>query len=149
MSAAIAVVGLAVSVGPATAADSQGRSSERNLKDAGEGQFEVLEAADQYAEARTAPADMVDAGAFSAAYAVYKSLPVTPGSWTEKTTVPYNSDDPRYRDPVWSNSGGGAQHVAGRMTSLAVEFDQTGQPSTQARLTAASGRSPAPDRGNR
>ncbi len=121
MSAAIAVVGLAVSVGPATAADSQGRSSERNLKDAGEGQFEVLEAADQYAEARTAPADMVDAGAFSAAYAIYKNLPVTPGSWTEKTTVPYNSDDPRYRDPVWSNSGGGAQHVGGRMTALAVD----------------------------
>jgi hypothetical protein len=121
MSAAIAVVGLAVSVNPATAADSQARSSERNLKDAGEGQFEVLEAADQYAEARTAPADMVDAGAFSAAYAVYKNLPVTPGSWTEKTTVPYNSDDPRYRDPVWSNSGGGAQHVAGRITALAVD----------------------------
>jgi hypothetical protein len=121
MSAAIAVVGLAVSVSPATAADSPGRSGERDLKSAGEGQFEVLEAADQYAEARTAPADMVDAGAFSAAYAVYKNMPVTPGTWAEKTTVPYNSDDPRYRDPVWSNSGGGAQHVAGRMTALAVD----------------------------
>jgi hypothetical protein len=121
MSAAIAVVGLAVSVSPATAADSNGRSAERDLKEAGEGQFEVLEAADQYAEARTAPADQVDAGAFTQAYGVYKTMPVTPGTWTEKTTVAYNSDDARYRDPVWSNSGGGAQHVAGRMTALAVD----------------------------
>ena len=91
------------------------------LTEAGEGKFEVLEQADQYAEARTSPAELVDAGAFSAAYAVYKNLAVTPGTWTEKTTVPYDSDAHNYRDPVWSNSGGGAQHVGGRMTALAVD----------------------------
>src|SRR5205814_9763279 len=39
----------------------------------------------------------------------------------EVTKAPYDSDAHGYRDPVWSNSGGGAQHVAGRMTALAVD----------------------------
>src|SRR5439155_24038283 len=34
---------------------------------------------------------------------------------------PYNSDAQGYRDPVWSNSGGGAGNVGGRMTALAVD----------------------------
>jgi sugar lactone lactonase YvrE len=37
------------------------------------------------------------------------------------TTRPYNSDDPRYRDPFASNSSGGAGNVAGRITGLAVD----------------------------
>jgi hypothetical protein len=108
-------------VTPANAGDTSSRSSERKLTEAAEGNFEVLEQADQYAEARTSPADFVDAGAFSAGYAAYKLLPVVGGSWTEATTKPYDSDAHGYRDPVWSNSGGGAQHVAGRMTSLALD----------------------------
>ena len=107
----LAAFGLLLVVTPVLAGGSQGRSAERKLSEAAEGKFEVLEQADQYAEARTAPADLVDAGAFSAAYAVYKSMAVTPGTWSEKTTVPYDSDAHGYRDPVWSNSGGGAQHV--------------------------------------
>jgi hypothetical protein len=120
LSTALAVVGLVVA-SPASGADPNGRSPERDLSNAAEGRFEVLEAADQYAEARTAPAELVDAGAFSGAYAAYKNLAVTPGTWTQKTTVPYDSDAHNYRDPVWSNSGGGAQHVAGRMTALAAD----------------------------
>ena len=117
----LAAFGLLLVVTPVLAGGSQGRSAERKLSEAAEGKFEVLEQADQYAEARTAPADLVDAGAFSAAYAVYKSMAVTPGTWSEKTTVPYDSDAHGYRDPVWSNSGGGAQHVGGRMTALALD----------------------------
>jgi hypothetical protein len=98
-----------------------GRSSERELTEAAEGTFEVLEAANQYAEARTAPADEVDAGAFSGAYLAAKNLPTFGGAWTELTTKPYDSDDPNYRDPVWSNSGGGAGLVSGRATALAVD----------------------------
>jgi len=98
-----------------------GKSSERKLTEAGEGTFEVLEAADQYAEARTAPADVVDPGAFSDAYLVAKNLPTFGGSWSEATTSDYNSDAHGYRDPVWSNSGGGAGLVSGRVTSLAVD----------------------------
>lgn len=112
---------LLFAVSPVFAGGGQGRSSERALKDAAEGNYDVLEQADQYAEARTAPAGVVDAGAFSAAYATYKNMPVTPGTWSEVTNKPYDSDAHGYRDPVWSNSGGGAQHVAGRMTALAVD----------------------------
>ena len=62
---------------------------------------------------------MVDAGAFSAAYLAAKSLPTFGGPWTEKTTRDYDSDAHGYRDPVWSNSGGGAGLVSGRVTALA------------------------------
>jgi hypothetical protein len=117
----LAALGLLLAVTPVLAGGSQGRSSERKLTEAAKGNFEVLEQADQYAEARTAPADLVDAGAFSGAYAVYKNMNVTPGTWVERTIVPYDSDAHNYRDPVWSNSGGGAQHVAGRMTALALD----------------------------
>ena len=115
---AVALAATPVLAGSTT---SPGRSSERALTEAGEGTFEILEAADQYAEARTAPADTVDAGAFTGAYAAAKSLPLVGGSWSELTTKPYDSDAHGYRDPKWSNSGGGSGIVAGRMTALAVD----------------------------
>jgi hypothetical protein len=116
-----AALGFVFTVAPGLAGSSTGRSSERALTKAAEGQFEVLEAATQYSEARTAPAHTVDAGAFSGAYAAAANLPLTATSWSEVTRAPYDSDAHGYRDPVWSNSGGGAQHVAGRMTALAVD----------------------------
>jgi len=118
----LAALGLVFAVAPGLAGSttSNGKSSERVLKDAGEGTFDVLEAANQYAEARTAPADVVDAGAFSGAYLAAKNLPLFPGTWSEITNKPYNSDAQGYRDPVWSNSGGGARNVGGRMTALAI-----------------------------
>ena len=64
LSAALAVIGL-VAAGPASGAGPNERSPERDLSSAAEGRFEVLEAADQYAEARTSPAELVDAGAFT------------------------------------------------------------------------------------
>src|SRR5207247_7053878 len=100
---------------------STGKSSERRLTDAVQGTWDVLAQADQSAEARTAPADMVDAGAFSDAYLQAKNLPLVGGPWTEITTKPYDSDAHGYRDPVWSNSGGGAGIVGGRTTALAVD----------------------------
>src|SRR6266567_9157526 len=86
-----------------------------------DGSFQVMEQADQYAEARTAPAGSIDPGAFTAAYAQAANLPLYPGTWSEITTKPYNSDAQGYRDPVWSNSGGGAGVVGGRTTALAVD----------------------------
>ncbi|HLO30632.1 MAG TPA: hypothetical protein VK249_15920, partial [Anaerolineales bacterium] len=59
-------------------------------------------------------------GAYSAAFTSLQALPVSGGSWTEVTVRPYDSDDPRYRDPVFSNSSGGAGLVAGRITGLAA-----------------------------
>src|SRR5437773_8791436 len=85
----------------------------------GDETVEALNAAAEYAQARTAPG-LVLPGAYSAAFASLSGLPVTSGSWTEETSRPYDSDDPRYRDPVFSNSSGGAGLVTGRVTGLAV-----------------------------
>ena len=76
-------------------------------------------AAEQFAQARLAPG-LVLPGAYGAAFQSLAALPVSGGAWDEVTNRPYDSDDPRYRDPFFSNSGGGSGLVAGRMTGLAV-----------------------------
>jgi hypothetical protein len=85
----------------------------------GEGSSDIMEQADQYAEARSAPG-VVAPGAYSAAWAQLQSLPRTGGRWVDETALPYNSDDPRYRD-IASNSSGGAGYVTGRVTGLAAD----------------------------
>src|SRR5689334_15865178 len=90
-------------------------------EDAAEDPGEIAEAAEQYAEARSAPG-IVAPGAYMAAWAQQQALPRTPGRWREITDLPYNSDDPRYRD-VNSNSSGGAGLVTGRITGLAADND--------------------------
>lgn len=85
----------------------------------GDETHEAQTAAEQYAQARTAPG-IVLPGAYSAAFASLDGLPIYGSSWTEVTTRPYDSDDPRYRDPLFSNSSGGAGIVSGRITGLAV-----------------------------
>lgn len=88
---------------------------------AGDESREAQIAAEQFAQARTAPG-LVQPGAYSAAFASLQALPVYgKEAWKEVTNRPYNSDDPRYRDPFFSNSSGGAGNVAGRMTGLAVD----------------------------
>jgi hypothetical protein len=82
---------------------------------------DILRANEEYAEARTAPADTVDAAAFVEARNAASALPVFGGSWTELTTLPYQNDDPNYRDPVFSNSFAGWRLVTGRATALAVD----------------------------
>ncbi|MFF4802605.1 glycosyl hydrolase [Streptomyces sp. NPDC001351] len=84
----------------------------------GEAQEEA-EQADQYAEARTSPG-IVAPGAYGAAYDALVNLPHTKGSWSDLTRLPYDSDDPRYRD-INSNSSGGAGKVTGRVTGLAAD----------------------------
>jgi hypothetical protein len=86
---------------------------------AGDETHESQTAAEQFAQARTAPG-IVLPGAYGAAFTSLESLPVYGGSWLEVTTRPYDSDDPRYRDPVFSNSSGGAGLVSGRATGLAA-----------------------------
>jgi hypothetical protein len=87
--------------------------------DEGEDPEEIAEAAEQFAEARSAPG-VVAPGAYSAAWAQQQALPRTPGRWNEVTDLPYYSDDPRYRD-IESNSSGGAGLVTGRITGLAAD----------------------------
>jgi hypothetical protein len=87
--------------------------------DGGEASDEIAEGADQYAEARTSPG-IVAPGAYGAAWSSLNKLPSTGGSWRNITNLPYNSDDPRYRD-YDSNSSGGAGNVTGRVAALAAD----------------------------
>jgi hypothetical protein len=87
--------------------------------DGGEESDEIAEGAAQYAEARTSPG-VVAPGAFSAAWDQLGRLPETGGSWQHLTGLPYDSDDPRYRD-YDSNSSGGAGLVTGRAAALAAD----------------------------
>jgi photosystem II stability/assembly factor-like uncharacterized protein len=81
---------------------------------------ELLAAMQQFDSARTAPGDAVAPGGYSAAYGSLQSLAVTGGGWNEITRVPYDADDPDYRD-YFSNSSGGAGLVTGRITGLAAD----------------------------
>ena len=69
-----------------------------------------------------------DPGAYTDAYAHLAGIPTAPASWQEVTKAPYNSDAPAYRDPVSSNSGGGAGFVTGRIVGLAVDPAKHGLP---------------------
>ncbi len=80
---------------------------------------ELRTAMEQFDQARIAPG-IVAPGAYSTAFGQLSTLPAA-GSSTELTTRPYDADDLRYRDPVQSNSTGGAGIVAGRVTGLAVD----------------------------
>jgi len=82
---------------------------------------ELLARFGEFGAARTAPTGLVAPGAYSAAYGQLTALPAAPGVWSEITKTPYNSDDPRYRDPGASNSSGGSGYVTGRIQALAVD----------------------------
>jgi len=83
---------------------------------------ESVEAAtlrEQFAQARTAPG-IVAPGAYGAAFQQLLGMAKTNGSWTDVTRVPFDSDDPRYRD-WYSNSSGGMGLVTGRVTGLVAD----------------------------
>ena len=82
---------------------------------------DLFAAQQQWDNTRTAPG-IVAPGAYSAAFASLQGLSATPGSWNEVTRVPYDADDPDYRD-YYSNSSGGSGLVTGRVTALAVGKD--------------------------
>jgi hypothetical protein len=82
---------------------------------------DLMDRAEQYAAVRTAPGTKVSAGAFQAAQAAARALPLAAGQWQELTNKPYNSDAVNYRDPFWSNSSGGNGLVSGRMTAIASD----------------------------
>ncbi|MDT7570083.1 MAG: hypothetical protein QOE05_257, partial [Actinomycetota bacterium] len=81
---------------------------------------EARTAAEQYAFARQAPG-VVAPGAYDAAWAQMKTLPTYAGTWAETTSKAYDADSPQYRDPLFSNSSGGAGVVTGRITGIAVD----------------------------
>jgi hypothetical protein len=96
-------------------------AAEEDGDDDGNESDEIAEGADQFAEARTAPG-VVSPGAFGAAWDSLTGLRDTGGTWKNITNLPYNSDDPRYRD-IDSNSSGGSGLVTGRMAAMAADDD--------------------------
>jgi sugar lactone lactonase YvrE len=81
---------------------------------------ELMAAMQQFDNARTAPGGVVAPGGYSAAYSSLQGLTATDGTWSEITKVPYDADDPDYRD-YYSNSSGGSGNVTGRITGLAAD----------------------------
>jgi hypothetical protein len=105
-----------------------GRSSERKIeraKDAAGNLDEISASILEQAGARYAPGTSVPGSAFLAAFQQGRALSSVGGSWTELTTKPYDSDDRNYRDPVFSNGGGGSGLVTGRISALAVQANGT------------------------
>ena len=97
---------------------------------AGQESQDAAAASDWFTQQRLAPNGAVNPDAFAAVPGQVASLPVTPGTWTERTNLPGAqsndfSDSPTYIDPTsnFSNSGAGDRSVAGRMTSLAAAPD--------------------------
>src|SRR3954452_186620 len=93
--------------------------------EAGEESADLHNAFTQFRDARGLSL-LKDPGAYTDAFAHLKTMPTTDVTWQEVTTKPYNSDAPAYRDPVSSNSGGGAGYVTGRIVGLAVDPDKHG-----------------------
>jgi len=94
-----------------------------NARDSGGGEEaqELLQRDLDYGAVRTAPGATVSSDAFAQARASAAALPAASARWSELTTKPYQSDASNYRDPFWSNSGGGSGLVSGRMSALAVD----------------------------
>ncbi|MGE5829022.1 MAG: glycosyl hydrolase [Micromonosporaceae bacterium] len=80
---------------------------------------EILNSISSEANARLAPYGSVAPGQLSTSLAAFNSLSSNGSSWSDVTNLPYDADDPNYRDPNFSNSSGGAGYVAGRVTGLA------------------------------
>ncbi len=122
----LAVIALLASANLAFAqgGKSSGRSIDSN-NDAATFRDEASRASVEYAAARVAPGTDVPAGAFGAARTTALALPIVGGAWSEVTSKQYDSDAHGYRDPVFSNSGGGAGLVTGRMSALGVQANGT------------------------
>lgn len=119
LTAALSAIALAMPV--ASAAPGGGGGSGGRNHAAGDEASELMESLDQFAEIRTAPTGLVAPGAYAAASQALNGLPAASGTWSSVTAVPYNADDPRYRDPSASNSSGGVGYVTGRIQAVAVD----------------------------
>jgi len=99
-------------------------------EDAGEESQSLAQAIDWFAAQRLAPNEAVNPNAYASAAAEAADLPMTAGTWTERTARSGTdgndfTDSPKYVDPTsgFSNSGAGDRWVAGRMTALAAAPD--------------------------
>ncbi len=86
-----------------------------------DGLSEGIQASIAFGAMRSAPVQTISAAALANAARQAAGVPTVGPAWAEVTNKPYDSDAKGYRDPVWSNSGGGAGLVAGRMSSVVVD----------------------------
>lgn len=98
----------------------QHESSQAATAPAGDESAELKTQVDQFAQERLAPNGVVDPAGYQLGYGALVNLPSAGGTWSELTRLPYDADDPKYRD-YFSNSGGGAGLVTGRITGLAAD----------------------------
>ena len=102
-------------------------SSATSNKNAGQESDELTAAQSWFTDQRAAPNDFINPLAFASVKGQALALPVSGGTWTERTRPSASggtdfTDSPQYIDPTsnFSNSGAGDRYVAGRMTALAV-----------------------------
>ncbi|MDX6517549.1 MAG: hypothetical protein QOF50_395 [Gaiellaceae bacterium] len=88
-------------------------------KGAGSESAELFAAQQQWDNSRT-QGSVVAPGAYTAAFGSLEGLPPAGTAWNEITRVPYDADDPDYRD-WYSNSSGGAGLETGRITGIAAD----------------------------
>jgi hypothetical protein len=117
--AAVAALTVSTGIGQSSAA------ANASNKNAGEESDALTAAQAWFTDQRTAPNASVSVNAYAAVQGQALNLPVTGGSWIERTNPANNvdfSDSPTYIDPTsgFSNSGAGDRYVAGRTTSLAA-----------------------------
>lgn len=113
-----------VAAGRASAEAEREAEAERNrsavgIGNAGGEAAELFTSIGQFHEQRTAPG-IVAPGAYGAAFTKLSSLSTAGGSWQSVTAVPYNGDDPTFRDYP-SNSSSGVGYVTGRVTGIAAD----------------------------
>jgi hypothetical protein len=117
----VGVAGLVLGLAGPVLAASGGGGGGGKVTDAGSQAAELMTSMSQRDAVRTAPTGQVAPGAYYDAWARFAALPSATRSWADITNVPYNADDPRYRDPSASNSGGGAGYVTGRIEAVVVD----------------------------
>jgi hypothetical protein len=101
-------------------AEEHERGVEGIVGDPGSESDEILSSITSIANARLAPHGSVAPGQLSSSLGDFRALSSDGSTWSDVTNLPYDADDPSYRDPVFSNSSGGWGYVAGRTTGLAA-----------------------------
>src|SRR5260221_411281 len=111
----------------ASFSQAQAASNAPPNKNAGAESDGLAAAQSWFTDQRAAPNDFINPNAYAAVHSAALSLPVTGGTWTERTNPNAGngtdfSDWPQYIDPTsnFSNSGAGDRWVAGRVTALAA-----------------------------
>jgi photosystem II stability/assembly factor-like uncharacterized protein len=92
--------------------------------DVGDESAELVQSLVEYFGQRAAPADQAPAAAWPAAVSYAKTVKASSTTaWTEIGPKNYQTDDPNYADPNFSNAGAGAGYASGRITALAALRD--------------------------